>query len=154
MLTIIPALCKGSVDHVVSYHIVEKYHAYNNLRPLYSYAFCWPCNIIISHLLLLPLPSMRAIYYQYTAVITSCLLLSPPSMRVLLTMQYTNDQAYHNPYPLCRLYTISAQNGHGKSSCRPWQHPGESPTHILHEDKIYLVEHARTTFRKICETEY
>ena len=33
------------------------------------------------------------------------------------------------------IYSISAQNGHGKSSCWPWQHPGESPTYILDKDK-------------------
>ena len=38
-------------------------------------------------------------------------------------------------YPLWGLYSISAQNGYGKSSCWPWQHPGESPTYILHKDK-------------------
>ena len=35
------------------------------------------------------------------------------------------------------------ENGYGKSSCWPWQHPGESPTYILHKDKT---EHARTIF--------
>ena len=27
-----------------------------------------------------------------------------------------------------------------------WQHPGASPTDILHKDKTYQVEHARTIF--------
>ena len=43
-------------------------------------------------------------------------------------------------YPLWGLYSISAQNGYGKSSCS-CQHPGESPTYILHKDNT---EHART----------
>ena len=44
-------------------------------------------------------------------------------------------------------YIVSVQNGYGKSSCWPWQHPGESPTYILHKDKKYFeVEHARTIF--------
>ena len=42
---------------------------------------------------------------------------------------------YKPTYPLWGLYSISAQKGYGKSSCWPWQHPGESPTYILHKDK-------------------
>ena len=34
-----------------------------------------------------------------------------------------------------QVYSISAHNGYGKSSCWPWQHPGGSPTYILHNDK-------------------
>ena len=33
------------------------------------------------------------------------------------------------------LYSISAQNGYEKPSCWPWQHPGESPTYVLHMDE-------------------
>ena len=47
-------------------------------------------------------------------------------------------------YPLWGLYSISAQNGYGKSSCWPWQYPGQPPTYILHKDK--KLEHARTIF--------
>ena len=56
-------------------------------------------------------------------------------MRVLLTMSYNNIML-NNPCLPCGLYSISAQNSYGKSSCWPWQHPGESPSYILHEDKI------------------
>ena len=45
--------------------------------------------------------------------------------------------AQYNPYPLWGLYSISAQNGYVKSSWWPWQHPGESPTYILHKDTTY-----------------
>ena len=36
-----------------------------------------------------------------------------------------------------KVYSISAQNGYGKSSCWPWQHAGESPTYIFHKDKTW-----------------
>ena len=45
--------------------------------------------------------------------------------------------ASYNTYPSWGLYRISAQTGYGKSSCWPWQHPGESPTYILHKNKTY-----------------
>ena len=35
----------------------------------------------------------------------------------------------------CLHYSISAQNGCGKSSCWPWQHPGESPTYTKYSWK-------------------
>ena len=58
--------------------------------------------------------------------------------------------AYYNTYPLWGLYSISAQNGCGKSSsCWPWQHPGESPIYILHKDK-----HRTRADDILCKTEY
>ena len=54
-------------------------------------------------------------------------------------MSYINIvlSTWYNTYlvPFMRVISISAQNGYGKSSCLPWQHPGESPTYILHKDK-------------------
>ena len=48
-----------------------------------------------------------------------------------------------------QVIRISAQNGYGKSSCWPWQHPGESPTYILHKDK-----HRTRANDILCKTEY
>ena len=37
--------------------------------------------------------------------------------------------------PVGGLFRPNTSDGYGKSSCWPWQHPGESPTYILHKDK-------------------
>ena len=81
------------------------------------------------------------------------------SVRLCLYLVSYNKIMHILPPPFFAGYIVSVRRtvigSSSKSSCWPWQYPGESLTceYIFHEEHVNI-EHARTAYHKTCGTEY